>query len=103
MRLAELSYLLLHNCAFDLHRPNHFVEECFPEPNSKRSLFITTTTVLPSCPTTPIVSGIRPSNARQTSTTTVPSEITKFCRLPRLARGLHRNAAAKYSNRPLTT
>src|SRR6266852_5201879 len=86
VRLEGVSHLVLHKLAFELRWPNHFVEEVFPEPKSSRRLFITTTTVLPSCPTTPIVSGIRPSNARQTSTSTVPNEITRFCRITRLAR-----------------
>ena len=50
-------------------------------PNSSRKLFITTTTVLPSWPTTPMVSGILPSIANVTSTTTVPSEMNRFCRM----------------------
>ena len=47
-------------------------------PNSSRRLFITTTTVLPSWPMTPRVSGIFPSRAITTNTATVPRERTRF-------------------------
>ena len=56
--------------------------------NNKRKLFNTTTTVLPSWPTTPMVSGMTPSIAQVTSTTTVPSEMTRFCRITARARQL---------------
>jgi len=55
-------------------------------PNSSRKLFITTITVLPSWPTTPTGKGIFPSIANTTSTATVPSEMTRFCRMMRRAR-----------------
>ena len=69
--------------AFDIHARQTLVAF---RPNNNLKLFITTTTVLPSCPTTPIVSGILPSSANVTSTTTVPNEITRFCRMIRRAR-----------------
>ena len=62
-------------------------------------LFITTITVLPSCPTTPMVSGIRPRRAKQTSTATVPNEIMRFYRMIRRALWLRRKAAKKFSSR----
>ncbi len=79
-----------------IQKTNHFL---FASPNNSRKLFITTTTVLPSWPTTPMVSGIFPSIANVTSTTTVPSEMKRFCRMMRRARWLKRKAARKFSSR----
>ena len=77
---------LLQRAAIPL--PNHFVR---PAPINNRRLFITTTTVLPSWPTTPMVSGILASIAKLTSTITVPSEMMRFCRMMRRARWLSRH------------
>src|SRR2546430_5731386 len=55
-------------------------------PNSNRRLFRTTSTVLPSWPTTPTVRGMPPKSANATSTMTVPSEMNRFCRITRRAR-----------------
>ncbi len=45
---------------------------------SRRRLFKTTMTVLPSCPSTPNVRGIVPTSAMAASTTTVPNDRVRF-------------------------
>lgn len=47
--------------------------------NSSRRLFRHTTTVLPSCVSTPSVSGTMPNKDATAMTTTLPSEMTRFC------------------------
>jgi hypothetical protein len=64
------------------------VGSCFFRSNSLR-LFSTTKTVLPSCPTTPTVSGIAPKKAKLIKSTTVPREIVIFWKMTLRARLLN--------------